>query len=65
MLFQMQGIHPIATEAPSKRQAVFDTPTKRKESRPGRQEDHEARLLLLSDPAEKGSDPGEIQEMEE
>ena len=65
MLFNMQGIRPRATEAPSKRQAVFDTPTKRKESRPGRQEDHEARLLLLSDPAEKGSDPGEIQEMEE
>ena len=65
MLFQMQGIQSIATEAPSKRQAVFDTPTKRKESRPGRQEDHEARLLILADPAEKGTDPGETQVMEE
>jgi hypothetical protein len=65
MLFQMQGIQSIATEAPSKRQAVFDTPTKRKESRPGRQEDHEARLLILADPAEKGTDPGETQAMEE
>jgi len=65
MLFNMQGIQPIAIEAPSKRQAVFDTPTKRKESRPSCQEDCEARLMTLADPAEMGTDRGEVQEIEE
>jgi len=64
MLFQMQG-HPQRTsDVPSKRQAIFDTPTKRKDTR-------QSKLALengttqLSGSATSSPISGKTQEMEE
>ena len=64
MLFQMQGHPQRASDVPSKRQAVFDTPTKRKDTRHGRHvlEDDNTKLRGS---APSSPIPGETQAMEE
>jgi hypothetical protein len=64
MLFQMQGHPQRSSDAPSKRQAVFETPTKRKDNRQGRHVNN-SDTTQLRDSATSSPTPGEVQEMEE